>query len=124
MAIVALLRSGVSFCPIPSSLGDDGYSDDFQTVNPTRTANIKSLQQEGEQDQSDDRWKRKTKSSCQSAEQSGADDADSNTHLTAGRAGQKLAQCDQIRIASFVHPFAAAYVFIMKITEMSDRSFE
>jgi hypothetical protein len=58
----------------------------------------------------------------ESAQQSGARDADGYAHLAAGGAGQELAQSEQIGIGLRVHPFAVRHVGVMEVPQVRNRA--
>ena len=74
-----------------------------------------------EQDQRQRRGHRKPDPGGQRARQTGAQDAEAHADLAARRAGQELAQRDDIGIAVLVEPFAALDAFGAEIAEMRDR---
>ena len=47
-----------------------------------------------------------------------------NANLAAGRPGQKLAQCDQVRVSRVLDPSAPFDELVPEITDMRDRSAE
>ena len=60
----------------------------------------------------------------QTAEISGTHEADGEADLTARRAGQELAQCDEIGIGLFVEPATARDKLVAEISDMRDRPAE
>ena len=50
-----------------------------------------------------------------------ARNADGNANLAAGRAGQELAQRDEVGVRAFVEPLARRDVLLPKVAQMRDR---
>ena len=78
----------------------------------------------GEEDQGDGRRQRKAGPCRETAAIAGPHEADGKSDLTAGRAGQELAQSHEIGIGLFVEPAPAHDELFAEIPDMSDRSAE
>src|SRR6202011_2143872 len=74
--------------------------------------------------QCDRRRQRKGRPGRQRTGIAGPQQADSDTHLARGRPRQELAERHQIRVGSFVEPFAAFDEFVAEVSEVSDRTAE
>lgn len=109
----------------PDGLRDDSHGDNFEAVYKTRAH--RSLERrcaEREQHEKQGRWQRKRRPCRESAKRAAAQQSEGKADLTAGRAGQELAEGDEISIARLIDPFAARDQLVTEIAEMGDRAAE
>src|SRR5690606_40538165 len=74
----------------------------------------------GAQNKGQRRRQGKAQPGRQRTRMTGAGQAQGNAHLTAGRAGQKLAQGDQVCITALGKPATADYELVTEITQVGD----
>ncbi len=109
----------------PYRLRDNGDRNELETMKQSgaeRTA--KRRRAKGKKHKHDGGRQREAGPCRQTAEISGTHEADGKADLTARRAGQKLAQRDEIGIGLFVEPAAAHDELVAEISDMRDRSAE
>ena len=108
----------------PDRLRHDGDRHDLEAVEPPGLGEADGLQPVGERDERDRRGQGESQPRGESAEQAGAQDADRHADLTAGRAGQELAERDEIGVLRFVDPAPPHDVLVAEVAEVRDRSAE
>ena len=107
----------------PHRLRHDGDGDHLQAVEPSGVRDAHRLHAVGEGHQRDGRRSVKP-SHAHAAEQARAHDAERDAHLAAGRAGQELAQRDEIGVVRLIDPAPPDDVLLAEIPEMRDRPAE
>jgi len=110
----------------PDGLRHDGHRHEFQAVQPAgvrRAERVRpSVQSEGKADHEERRRPCEAEPGGDAACEAGAQHADADADLAAGRSGQELAKRRQVRVAAGVQPFSPADVFVVKIPEMRGRA--
>lgn len=125
-AIKACARSGHSVRAIPHppyGLRDDCDGNEFQSMKKSCASWAgDSVRAIGEEDEDERRRQGEPRPRRETAGITGPHQTNGKSHLAARRAGQKLAQADEIRIGALIKPPASDDKFIPEIPDMRDRS--
>jgi hypothetical protein len=105
-------------------MGNDGDGHHFESVNPAGIADAAMPHEQRKRDERGRRRQSETEPGSQSARQTGADDANPDSDLAAGRSGQKMAQRSQIGKTSVIDPLFPPHIFVIKIGQVRGRSAE
>ena len=84
-------------------------------MQPVAHLSAELLHAVGEQDQGNRRWKGETQPRQEAADKAGAPDAYRYSKLAASRAGQELAERDELSEGLFIEPPPPGYVLISKV---------
>src|SRR2546428_14023836 len=90
-------------------------------MQPTGIGDLEPPEAIGECDQRNGRGEREPEPRRDTAEQAGTGDADGDTDLTAGRAGEELAERHEIDIPGLVEPLASSDVLFAEVADVRDR---
>ena len=124
IAMVALVRSGARVLAISQTAkATTATATILSPRNQSSPTNSPySAHAIGEQYEYGRRRQCETQPCRKAAEQPAARNAHGDAHLAAGRAGQELAQCDEICVRALVEPLAGCDVLLAEVAQVCDRS--
>ena len=109
----------------PNGLGDDRDGHEFQTVDQANTDRSAECGRAIGKEHERDGGRQREAGPCREAAQiAGPHEADGKSDLAAGRAGQELAEPDEICIGVLVEPAAAHDELLPEISDVRDRPAE
>ena len=118
-------RSGHNSGSSPRRPGRQRHSDCPQAAEPGGVTQVPELAQTiGEQDEHHGGWQREPAPGGECARQACAEHAEADAYLTAGRAGQELAEGDDVGVVDLAQPASAFDELRPEVADMGHRTAE